>query len=386
MQRWLFISFFLYLNLLGTMAAQTFDLQFVVTRNDGSTGGTFEVKVQIRANSSSFGLGTSNFVFSYNASGLSNASLTPLNFDNSLSQPYNSMTLTTPFAGKFSINVFFNGTPGSATAVSLYPTWTDIASISFTISDTTQTSNLKWRTVTPNPTNVFDDQVVPQQIPSNNLGNNDSSLPIELIAFTAGVESGQVVLRWVTESEINNLGFEVYKSRNADGAYHLISSYLENPDLAGQGNSFVTKEYYYIDALVSEGDTLWYKIADVDYNGVRTYHGPVSVSIGKGDVNSGEIPHHYNLHPNFPNPFNPATTIRFEVPDLPGNPVLATLKIYDNLGRLMRVLFNERVNSGLYSVKWDGTDEAGTSLPSGVYFAVFKSSFYSKTIRLIYLK
>ena len=69
------------------------------------------------------------------------------------------------------------------------------------------------------------------------------------------------------------------------------------------------------------------------------------------------------LHTNFPNPFNPETTIQFDMP----TSGLVKISIYDISGRLVKMLMYESRAAGSYSVKWDGRDSAGNSAPSGMY-------------------
>ncbi|RMH79868.1 MAG: hypothetical protein D6681_18880 [Calditrichaeota bacterium] len=69
------------------------------------------------------------------------------------------------------------------------------------------------------------------------------------------------------------------------------------------------------------------------------------------------------LYPNYPNPFNPATHLRFRVSEFG----FAELKIYDLLGREVATLLSQRVSPGSYEVPWDGTDKAGKPVPSGIY-------------------
>ena len=75
-------------------------------------------------------------------------------------------------------------------------------------------------------------------------------------------------------------------------------------------------------------------------------------------------PQAYALFPNYPNPFNPTTTIRYAVPE----PAGVTLAVFDVLGRRVRTLVSERVSSGTHAVVWDGRDEHGNSAGTGVYF------------------
>jgi hypothetical protein len=75
---------------------------------------------------------------------------------------------------------------------------------------------------------------------------------------------------------------------------------------------------------------------------------------------NNEVPNEFSLSQNFPNPFNPSTTIRFKVP---GNSNHVTLKVYNTLGKEVAVLANETFNSGEYEIEWNASNQ-----PSGVYF------------------
>ena len=183
----------------------------------------------------------------------------------------------------------------------------------------------------------------------------DASLPIELASFEAFYNRDEIVLKWVTESEINNEGFEIFKSENEQsGNYVLISSYRTNEGLQGQGNSTTRHQYSYIDRRILPEQIYWYKLADVDYNGNRTFHGPVNASL-----NSTTIPKEFKLYANFPNPFNPTTIIEFNLPKTSQ----VTLKIFNILGEEVATLVSARLAAGNHSYKW--SRPAG--MASGVY-------------------
>jgi len=98
---------------------------------------------------------------------------------------------------------------------------------------------------------------------------------------------------------------------------------------------------------------------------------------------SGVIPTHIDLQPNYPNPFHTTTTINYSVSQA-GN---LRLTIYDKLGREIKVLVNEYQTSGQKSVEWDGTDSKGTRVPSGTYFYQLKSdNGFTSAKKMILLK
>ncbi len=85
---------------------------------------------------------------------------------------------------------------------------------------------------------------------------------------------------------------------------------------------------------------------------------------------NGPIPGTFELAQNFPNPFNPSTTIRFRVPELSK----VTITIFNNLGQQIRRLTNRTYQPGNYKIEWDGKDQNGVVMPTGVYFYRMESS------------
>ena len=112
--------------------------------------------------------------------------------------------------------------------------------------------------------------------------------------------------------------------------------------------------------------------------GVHTISGGGDTTIYMG-VNkiSSELPNGFKLYQNHPNPFNPTTKIRFEVP----KSSYIKLIIYDILGKEVSTLVNERLNSGSYVTEWDGSNYS-----SGVYFYSLMTKDYSETKRMILIK
>jgi hypothetical protein len=89
------------------------------------------------------------------------------------------------------------------------------------------------------------------------------------------------------------------------------------------------------------------------------------------------------LHGGHPNPFNPATSIRFDL----GTAGAVTVKIYDESGRLVRTLLDdERLGAGRHELSWDGRDDGGASLASGIYLYRFEADGVTETRKLALVK
>lgn len=91
----------------------------------------------------------------------------------------------------------------------------------------------------------------------------------------------------------------------------------------------------------------------------------------------------FQLYPNYPNPFNPETRIRFEIKK---SLVQVSLIIYDVLGRKILELLNERLVEGYYEMLWDGTNDKNIPSPSGVYFFQLKVDGQSQTRKMLLLR
>jgi|GEM_PF-1517237 len=97
---------------------------------------------------------------------------------------------------------------------------------------------------------------------------------------------------------------------------------------------------------------------------------------------SGQIPMNFAMHPAYPNPFNPETHVAFDLP----RAGQVNLEVYDVRGRRVRQLIDEDLAAGRYAETWDGLDEQGITVASGLYFIRFVCDDYVKTRKVILLK
>jgi len=96
----------------------------------------------------------------------------------------------------------------------------------------------------------------------------------------------------------------------------------------------------------------------------------------------GGLPRTFALDQNYPNPFNPATTIRFALP----NDVPVKLKVYDMLGREIRTLINGNMNAGYHQAVWDGTNNSGTPVATGMYIYRIEAGSFVSTKKMMLIK
>jgi len=97
-----------------------------------------------------------------------------------------------------------------------------------------------------------------------------------------------------------------------------------------------------------------------------------------------QVPREFELEQNYPNPFNTETIINYQLSII--NPAPTTLKIYNILGEEVATLVNKRQRPGYYSVTWEGDDDNGKRLSSGIYLYQLRCGSYSATRKLLYLK
>ena len=189
-------------------------------------------------------------------------------------------------------------------------------------------------------------QSLPEQIiPEQNLFHSpDALLPVELTSFETLLDGEEVSITWKTASETNNAGFELQRAID-DGPFVKIGF------VKGNGTTLESQLYRYVDRWPDTANTLRYRLKQIDFDGQFHIYSAQSVALPD--------PAEIRLRANFPNPFNPTTTLRYSVP-------LNThvrITIYDAVGREVQVLVNQMIQAGNHAVQFDASN-----LSSGLYF------------------
>ena len=190
-----------------------------------------------------------------------------------------------------------------------------------------------------------------------------AAVPVELTTFSGTVSGDVVSLKWTTATEVNNYGFEIERSLSAPETNWEKIGFIN-----GNGNSNSTKEYSYTDKHLRSGRYL-YRLKQIDNDGSYDYSNTIELNIG--------IPVTSDLKQNFPNPFNPSTTISFTIPTS-GD---VYLKIFNSLGEEVAKLVNGYAEAGEYTLNFDAGD-----LPSGMYVYQLKTNESSLTKKMLLLK
>ena len=100
------------------------------------------------------------------------------------------------------------------------------------------------------------------------------------------------------------------------------------------------------------------------------------------NIESNETPNEFMLYTAFPNPFNPSTTIRFDLPE----DSFVTINVYDMVGRHVKTLLNNNMPAGRRSIVWDSTNNLDQPVSAGTYFYTINTGEYSQTKKMVYLK
>jgi hypothetical protein len=106
------------------------------------------------------------------------------------------------------------------------------------------------------------------------------------------------------------------------------------------------------------------------------------LTVGVKDEKPSTVAHDFQLEQNFPNPFNPTTTIQYNLP----NATKVTIEVFNILGDKVATLVNEKQLAGTYSIEWDGKDASGRSVGSDIYFYKISTKDFSATKKMLLMK
>ncbi|MFZ5518160.1 MAG: SdrD B-like domain-containing protein [Candidatus Zhuqueibacterota bacterium] len=206
---------------------------------------------------------------------------------------------------------------------------------------------------------------------------------VEIDSFKYVFHFGGIMLDWTSQSETENMGYDIYRSDAADGEYKIV-----NPEVIPvSGNSSAMHHYSFTDADVESGQTYYYKIADVEITGsTASFYGPLTAiasSTSVSDFSKDEnLPERHNLGAAYPNPFNGKANIAYFM-NHTGN---VTIDIYNLMGQKVKSLVSGVQNAGAHTITWDGSNDAGQDLGSGIYLYRMTTDNFKASKRILYLK
>ncbi len=195
-------------------------------------------------------------------------------------------------------------------------------------------------------------------------------IPVQNLAV-AGTGNDFISLTWATSPLGDFAGYNVYYDTDNTGL-----PYADKIDI-GNNTSYTLSGLvpgltYFIAATCydTDGNESWYSN---EVSGT-----PTALAVEE----SSDLPTSFALHPAYPNPFNPTTTIRFDLP----NAVDISIVVYDLLGREVAPLVDGDMTAGYHQVIWDGRTASGREVPTGLYIARLVTPEYTKSIKMVLLK
>ena len=191
---------------------------------------------------------------------------------------------------------------------------------------------------------VFIDYKTDGTIPTVTASTQDTPTPISLAKFSAKAVTEGVQLDWTTESETENSGFVLYRNDKS-------IAFIE-----GAGTTSESNIYSYLDKEVIPGNTYTYVLADLSYNNDEIRHNDFAITISANAWNI--IEKFYQINGIYPNPFNPQTTLSYELKDHSDIDV----SIFNMKGQKVDVLFRGWQEPGSYDLNWNAAN-----MKSGIY-------------------
>ena len=196
------------------------------------------------------------------------------------------------------------------------------------------------------------------------LADVNNPIPVELISFNANIVNGVVNLAWTTATELNNSGWDIERKSE------VVKSDTWNKIgfVSGVGNSTEVRNYSFNDESTLTGK-FSYRLKQIDLDGAISYSNLIEVLVNAPDK--------FELHQNFPNPFNPETVIRFDIP----SSTFVELSVYNLIGEKVATLVNENLEQGVYTRNF-----VGNNLPSGAYIYRLTAGSLSITKKMTLIK
>ena len=201
-----------------------------------------------------------------------------------------------------------------------------------------------------------------------NGGSMALATPNNFVASAAGTN---VNLSWTQPiTELEYVGFNLYRKCDGEEFGEPIAELDENV-------------FFYTDYNLEEG-YYTYGLTAIYANSLESQKVTAIAQINSSVDNKLEIttPKYYSLSQNYPNPFNPTTIIKYALPQR----TQISIKIYDITGKLIKTLIDKPMEAGYHTILWDGTDEKGKHVSSGVFYYKIYATDFQQIKSMILLK
>jgi hypothetical protein len=230
----------------------------------------------------------------------------------------------------------------------------------------------------------------------NNAGIAGGSIPISFAASNSDIQCTKIDF---TDSRVSN--FQLYPqidNQNKKVLIGMLRALNEDiDDVLKPGDGLLVTMYFStksdqipelkLTPWALSGGKLYYGLVDAKGNSISqriTSDGDIPIPIKAGDASATEQtkPTVFSLAQNYPNPFNPETVIKFSLPE----DSKVTLRVYNVLGQVVNTLVDQVLPAGNHSVTWNGRNEQGSDVASGVYFYRLKATNYESIMKMTLLR
>ena len=200
----------------------------------------------------------------------------------------------------------------------------------------------------------------------------DNLVPGAPQGLVAGLVADEVVLSWEESEDADFNYFAVY--RGTEAGFDALE-----PVATLTGTEFT-------DGEAVRGVHNYYRVVSVDFSGNQSLasdEAVVDLTVsGVGEDGLTNMPDQFALEQNFPNPFNPTTMIKYQLPE----DAQVSISIYSLLGDEVKSLVNRKQNAGYYTLHWDATNNSGSRVPTGVYIYRIQAGSFSESRKMILMK
>ena len=212
--------------------------------------------------------------------------------------------------------------------------------------------------------NCQNEEIAATTIPSTIVS---APVKINLASFFVTRQNNYIELKWY--GEFNNVhGFEVQRKSHKNGIFMTIGSLVKNV------SEKLNDHYRFVDEDIESGMTYFYRLKIITLAGRCQFSDVISVNVGST--------FNFHLSQNYPNPFNSRTNIKYYL----SQRTKVSLSIYNIQGEKIYTLLNNFEKSGLHTMQWDGRNEAGQQVASGMYICKLTCEGISYLRKITFLK
>jgi hypothetical protein len=211
---------------------------------------------------------------------------------------------------------------------------------------------------------------------TENVQFNLTACPVPANLDASEGLTDRVELTWDAVTHADLVGYNIYRADWELGEYEKLNT---NPEVATT----------FTDNNIAQNAVYWYYVTaaftgsygDAESNASNKDAGSGEIISGVDDENT-IIPDEFFVSQNYPNPFNPTTTFSY---GLPSNSNVR-IEIFNVLGQSVRVLLDDYQSAGYQSITWDGLDNSGSQVTSGVYFYKINAGEFNQTKKMLMIK